>query len=116
MPFLIPIGTALGVGGAGTAAAVAGGAAVAAVGAGIGTSVYSSQAQANQAKKSAAHQADLTKQAQDKMAKAESTAASQAAESIRRRQASMTRSKSIYTSPLGIQTQAQTARKALLGE
>lgn len=84
----------------------------------IGSSVYSqvsSQAQATQAKKAAGAQVAEANAAKQRLQESEALAASQASEAIKRRQASMARSQSIYTSPLGVQDQAATARKTLLG-
>lgn len=55
-------------------------------------------------------------QPKDDLKAATDAAATQAAEAQKKRQAAISRSRSIYTSPLGIQDQAQTAAKTLLGQ
>jgi len=123
---LIPIGTALGVGGAGTAAAVAGGVAVAAAGTAIGTSVYSASAQKTAAKKAAGHQAYLQGQELEKAEaleneanlSAEKTATRDAAKLKQQRSAAAAtgRRNTILTTPLGVAGDAATGqRKTLLG-
>jgi hypothetical protein len=53
---------------------------------------------------------------QDELDKAQQAAAGKAAELQQKRRQALSRSRSIYTSPLGISGQAQTAQKQLLGQ
>lgn len=46
----------------------------------------------------------------------EEDAAQKAKEEAARKRSAMARSQTVFTSPLGLQTEAQTARKALLGQ
>lgn len=93
------------------------------VAAGIGSSQYSSSRASTSAKKQAgalkADKAAADKANADAIAKAEAdkaSAKSQAVQQVRARQRAAGRSKSIFTSPLGLGGTAQTIRKTLLGQ
>lgn len=75
----------------------------------IGTSMYSAQ----QAKKAAP---EMPAMPDTSPAKVTAQAQEATTEKLRQKKAAMSRSKSVYTSPLGIRGEAQTARKMLLGE
>lgn len=110
IPFAATVGTALG------GSATLGGLAIATAAGSIAQGVTSTQSQANAAKKAAnaaaANNAAAISQAQDSV----NAAGANASAAMKKRNQAMARSKSIYTSPLGITTQAQTAKKTLLGQ
>ncbi len=124
MPFLAPIGFALGVGGAATATAAAtgvlaasivGGAVVAGTGLAIGTTIAGQRQQKKaQARGREAQEAAIrrSEEAQKKIATAEATAATGAREKTRR--IARRRTKTILTEPGAFAP--PTAQKTLLGQ
>ncbi len=82
----------------------------------IGSSVYNTQKQATASKKAADNVSAMNAKAIADAKAAESNAAEQAANAINEKRRSRARSQSIFTSPLGLTTQAATTRKMLLGE
>ena len=81
-----------------------------------GATVYSAQSQANATKKAAnaasAQNAAAIQNAKD----AQSAASTQAQNAITSKARAVGASQSIYTSPLGLTTQASTVKKTLLGQ
>ena len=128
MPFLIPvvsyiggalgsIGSAVGIGAAGSTASVVGGAAV------VGAAGYTAQStisgNTNARKASANFKRDTEIANKQMIAEAEaikSTASAQAKGSILKRQQAISRNKTTFTSPLGLNGEANTIKKTLLGE
>jgi len=88
---------------------------MAATAAAVGSQVYTSRAQAGQAKKAAAHQASQQKKAAQDLKDSQAASAAQAQAAIDAKRRRMAGSESIYTSPLGIAGTADVARKTLLG-
>ncbi len=115
MPILGSIGVALGATAGTTTATALGAGAVAATGFGIAKTISNSRNQvrsANEAAQRAQEQNALAVQnVKNAQANASTVAANTTADRNRARS-----SRSIYTSPLGIRTQAVTAKKILLGE
>lgn len=87
---------------------------IGATAASIGTSVSAANSQKKSAKGAAEEAARQNNAAIQSVKDAQGIASSQATESIRRRTNAM--SQTVYTSPLGLGTQASTAKKALLGQ
>lgn len=90
-----------------TAIAVAGAASA-------GATIYSGQRAATASEKASKAAQAQNAAAIQSVKDAQSSASSNAADSIKRRSQSM--SQTIYTSPLGLSNQATTARKVLLGQ
>ena len=117
MPFLAPIGIALGFTGAAAAVAgtVATGLAVAGVGEGIALGINSAS-QASQAKKASEAAANQQASATAALQTAQDTASTQAQGALTAKRQAAAASTDIFTSPLGLTTQASTARKTLTGQ
>lgn len=116
MPF-IPFAATVG-GWFGTSAAVGGAiiAGTAATATAVGTSISGSTAQASAARRAAGAAAAQNAKAIADIQTAKDTAASQAQGALTDKQRAIARSRSIFTSPLGLATQAETSKKVLLGE
>ena len=71
--------------------------------------------QANQAKKATEAAAQQQAAANAALTTAQDTASSQAQAALSAKRAAASSSQDVYTSPLGLSTQATTARKSLLG-
>lgn len=108
---LISIGTAVGVGGGGFAAGATGAAIV-------GTSAYGVRAAIGTL--TSAKRLGITSttggSAKEDLAAAQEAASVKAQLAQREKQRAISRSRTIYSSPLGVQQQADTAAKTLLGE
>ncbi len=82
----------------------------------IGASVYNTQRQVSAQRESQEQARNLQAQALAEQKASVKKAESQAQESMRQQARSRYGSRSIYTSPLGIQGEANVARKTLLGQ
>lgn len=108
----IAIGTALGVGGGGVAAGVTGAAVIGAAAYGATKGV-----QALTSSKSGQKQIGYDGGTADRdLAAAQTAAAERAALSNDKRRQAIARSRTVYTSPMGLSSQASTARKTLTGQ
>lgn len=81
----------------------------------VGTSIYEGQAQATQTKKAQGAAEAAQAKALGDLQTAQQTASTQAQNALQAKRAAATSSQDIFTSPLGLQTQATTAKKQLLG-
>jgi len=107
----IAIGTALGVGGGGVAAGVTGAAVIGAAAYGATKGVQSLAGGKGQ------KQLTYDGGAADRdLAAAQTAAAERAALSNDKRRQAIARSRTVYTSPMGLSSQASTARKTLTGQ
>lgn len=114
---LVAVGTA--VGASAGSAAVVGGLVVAGTGlaaADIGTSIYSADAQSTASKKAAGAAAADQNAANVALQTAQDTASTQAQNALTAKRQAAGASQDVFTSPLGLQTQAQTSRITLTGQ
>ena len=114
MPFIstaIAIGTAIGVGGGGFWAGAAGYAVISAAGYGA-TKAVGAIAGGGQKQLTGPSGGN----AENQLAAAQEAASVKAQSAQREKQRAISRSRTIYSSPLGVQEQADTAAKTLLGE
>jgi len=82
----------------------------------VGSSTYTSSANRTAAKKATDHQANLNVQALAEAKAVKETSTAQAKESVLSRQRAISRNKTTFTSPLGLNGEANTIKKTLLGE
>jgi len=118
MPVFTTIGAAL-IGGASVGGVTAFGAGVAATALGAGAYGLSRAQQHKESKaaKAARHDADMANQKQTAQLKANQAAASStAAQSVMAKRKAVARSRTVYTSPLGLKDEASVARKTLTGQ
>lgn len=84
--------------------------------AGAAVSIEQSISQGNQAKKAANDASNQQAAAIANLQTAQNTASTQAQNALTAKRQAAIGSSDVYTSPLGLQTQASTARKTLLGQ